>query len=919
MSIEKRALAIFASVLAVFAVVLGSVTLANAAAGQVPAHSKSAKDNGDGTYTLSLSVTGDSETSEDIQGKVNVVVVYDTSSSMTSQVQGGGATRADQAEDVVYNFVHDLFGFQSKTDSSNIQVGLVRFAVTGSVQEDWTSDEPTITQHFDEGGSDNQTKQNYSSGANGTNWESALSAANALLATADSDPTFVILITDGAPTASGSGNNAISPTGASLAQLTPFYRAALENARSIQTRANTTLFGIYAYGTEADLLDDLMYYANNGTERTIATATETTENYYNTKDTTALNAAIDSIFSKIKEAIGIEQATITDGTTNQVATSTGIAELLEVDTSSFKYYKGGAEWAEAPAATFENGAVKWDLTSADVLENGVEYTVTFKVYPSQTTLDIIADIKNDPGESGAWSKLDPEIQKYINSEGKLSTNTTASLSYFDSRTGQKGETAYVNPEPVATSAVELLSVAKEWENDLDSKGTQPVTLNVTRDGVNTYTVELSEENSWKDDVYVSIGIMGADGKPLAGSEGHDFTFTEPDDLSYHWELDVPVVHPMMIDGELTMLILKQDGTAYNNPNGTTEYTINGKTYYVGDADEVALTATNYRRSNLDFTKVVTGDGANPFQTFPFTFNVVNSNAANGTDGDPNTDAYVWISVRDSDGNPVTDAVVSGATAEAYADGTPKGNGWYYAKSGTDVVINVMAGYKIRVSNLPSGSTYTITEGTLPSEYTFVSSELSGAETEDFTGGQTTTGTISAANNNFQVTYTNKYAPGPEPDIKRIDITVTKVWDDANNKDGIRPKSVKVELMAAMPGREPAFTGQTLTLSEENGWKGTFTGLQADIDGTELTYTVEEVAVEGYEASYSGDAAKGITVTNTHKVEPDKTPGNTPKTPDKPAETPKTGDMTPIVAIEAMAGFASALLAGGFILRRRDEK
>ena len=49
------------------------------ASGDVPAHTKSLTENGDGTYKLSLDVTGDAEKK---QQKVNVIVIVDRSGSM---------------------------------------------------------------------------------------------------------------------------------------------------------------------------------------------------------------------------------------------------------------------------------------------------------------------------------------------------------------------------------------------------------------------------------------------------------------------------------------------------------------------------------------------------------------------------------------------------------------------------------------------------------------------------------------------------------------------------------------------------------------------------------------------------------------------------------------------------------------------
>ena len=61
--------------------------VAFAAAGDVPDHAKVLKVNDDGTFTIALNVTGDSE--KQIQ-KVNVIVIVDRSGSMDTQ-SGTGA------------------------------------------------------------------------------------------------------------------------------------------------------------------------------------------------------------------------------------------------------------------------------------------------------------------------------------------------------------------------------------------------------------------------------------------------------------------------------------------------------------------------------------------------------------------------------------------------------------------------------------------------------------------------------------------------------------------------------------------------------------------------------------------------------------------------------------------------------------
>ncbi len=105
------------------------------------------------------------------------------------------------------------------------------------------------------------------------------------------------------------------------------------------------------------------------------------------------------------------------------------------------------------------------------------------------------------------------------------------------------------------------------------------------------------------------------------------------------------------------------------------------------------------------------------------------------------------------------------------------------------------------------------------------------------------------------TITNFHAP-----IKIEEISVTKVWDDANNQDGKRPASITINLLA---DKEKV---DEIVLSDENGWSGSFTELPMYKDGKEIKYSVEEVKVDGYKSKITGSVEEGFTVINTHEVE-----------------------------------------------------
>ncbi|MGX7361116.1 Collagen adhesin precursor [Aerococcus viridans] len=108
-------------------------------------------------------------------------------------------------------------------------------------------------------------------------------------------------------------------------------------------------------------------------------------------------------------------------------------------------------------------------------------------------------------------------------------------------------------------------------------------------------------------------------------------------------------------------------------------------------------------------------------------------------------------------------------------------------------------------------------------------------------------------NHGNIILTNNYTPAEKA------ITVNKVWDDADNKDGIRPEEVSVQLLA---NGEPQ--GKPVKVSADSDWRYTWTGLPVNQAGKSINYDIVEVDVaKGYEATISEAKDKIITVKNTH--------------------------------------------------------
>lgn len=122
------------------------------------------------------------------------------------------------------------------------------------------------------------------------------------------------------------------------------------------------------------------------------------------------------------------------------------------------------------------------------------------------------------------------------------------------------------------------------------------------------------------------------------------------------------------------------------------------------------------------------------------------------------------------------------------------------------------------------------------------------------------------NEYYEDTYSTPVVEGNHTTIKvtntlnyemiKIPVEATKVWDDGNNKAGVRPDSVEFELYA-----DNATTKKTQTVSKVEGsneWKTTFGGVNKYTPaGKEIKYSVRETTTP----AHYNKQENGLTVTN----------------------------------------------------------
>ena len=189
-----------------------------------------------------------------------------------------------------------------------------------------------------------------------------------------------------------------------------------------------------------------------------------------------------------------------------------------------------------------------------------------------------------------------------------------------------------------------------------------------------------------------------------------------------------------------------------------------------------------------------------------------------------------------DSNNIAGKRAPSITVQLLADGTPV--------TGKVIILTKDNGWKgswTELDKYAAGETiaYSVEEVTVPEGYT------SKMEMTEATPGR------------FQMKITNTYS------VDKTQITVTKKWVDGNNYDGIRPRSITVQLLAdgvPVDGKTAVMTGVG------NDWTFTFSDLPKYAEGEEgqlIRYTVEEVGeIVGYTTAYSDDT---LTITNTHEL------------------------------------------------------
>ena len=732
-----------------------------------PTTVKTVHNNNDGTYTITLEVTG-AQITQQIQTGANVIIVYDISQSMSQTIGSGqsATTRLEASRQATHTLINTL-----KPGTNDIDLALVTFERTATRHQFngsyWTKSGTDITNVIDD--IDNVDRNL------GTNWHQSLNLAYQLAANApDDDDTYIIFITDGCPSSNSFSFDNDGHNGGSGTSNTsdPCYTGALAYAKGIAGTAGESystsidytsgswwqqqtyheditvtglddyLYGIYTGSDNTSMLQTLIN-ASGGEQTITATTPEDIE------------TAFKSIATTITNKLGASEVTVDDGIPDLSSVSANVSG----EAGGFVYSKKNKDaddstyttWTDAPAASYtEANGVVWDLSEAKILDANTTYRLQFTVWPSQDAYDLLADLNNGvkelpqpdavmeqliikigddryvyvAGESGEntgkWTNGSDKLttaeliaaieaaetaQPAVEVTYSIPTNTHLNTTYsFNGNTYSDAPAEDELPSEDMLLDDETIKLVKYWHNELDAAAHEgeDIKLTVTKDDEYYLDVQMGKpekinDTEWiqepEDTIFISIGIMLVDsnGDITVKSAGHDYTVEEPEEMNWYWDLTAAVYHPMIINGEKTVLILVTDEeqkaedfpTAIKNLANNKKGESGGKNYYkfggklyVEDSGANSLRADNDRRSNLQIKKIVTGNDSPEDALFKFEINMENPKTTYvGTEGySSDYDTFWFVVLKNADANPEHPSyediampedglVVSDATAE----------------------------------------------------------------------------------------------------------------------------------------------------------------------------------------------------------------------------------------------------------------
>lgn len=471
-----RAAGVAASVALALGIGLATPCTAQAIDLAAPEHSKTISSNDDGTYTLSLDVTGrKGSQSETVTQKTDIVLVMDTSGSMDFRMDKDkdarpGESRLDYAKTAASSLVNSVV-----KNGNDVRVAVVSFNKDAKTVVGYTSDKGELRRGID---------GLWAHG--GTNWEAGLAAANGLTAR-DGAKKYIVFLSDGEPTYRYEKYSFLGYSWTGVAGSGRHYEQAnFDHAvAEAKKRGDTTLFSV-AVGSTQKVSERMSSFQKE--------ATGSTDGCYSATTPEALRQAFASITQTITQSAQYTNVTMTDvltdyvnfvGADGNVRVSARDAEGNEVSLSPSDYEVSVDAATKRATLRFRQGQ---NGQAGFVLGEDVTYTLSFDVELTQAAYDAAA-------AAGKSTTLP------TNSEGKLSYSVVNDNGA--AQTVVAGADQSYQPQSVGVP-VNVVSIQKTWVGG--TVRPDSLTVDLLRDGKTYKTVTLDAAAGYKADVAVPAGV-----------------------------------------------------------------------------------------------------------------------------------------------------------------------------------------------------------------------------------------------------------------------------------------------------------------------------------------------------------------------------------------------------------------------------
>lgn len=517
-----------------------------------PAREKTVTANGDGTYKVALNVTGakSAGTGAIVTNQpLDIVLVLDVSGSMAEKIASGWnqPTKIDSLKTAVNKFINATAAENAKiTDQSQRnRIALVKFAGTEKTsvgndfyREGWSSYNYTqIVSNLTYDVSGLTSTVNGLSASGATSADYAFNRAQAALTYQPraNAKKVVIFFTDGEPNHGSGFDPDVAATAVNKAKSlkdagTTIYSIGVvsgANPGDTTSDLNKYMHGISSNYPDATATSSEDWWGNKFWSVNLGDRAESSSYYKAATDAGQLNNIFESIYQEITKTAEYAGVTIHDRLSSWVVSSDGASVNGEPAGFTYTKTRNGqiTAWDDAPEATVAaDGTVSWPVMSNDdTLEDGVTYTVSFNVKPTQAAFDeAVKNHKDDANASG-----DNNFYTNDNSSATVDYKTVVTSSQGGTTTSDPQTAAYLQ-KPTITLPVSKITVTKTWSDDNENHANDSVQVQLKQDGEDyaNGSATLNAAGNWTHEFTVP-----------AGPEGHTYSVSEVKVEGYDSKVD----------------------------------------------------------------------------------------------------------------------------------------------------------------------------------------------------------------------------------------------------------------------------------------------------------------------------------------------------------------------------------------------